>query len=791
MIRLKTLSVKISNNSLKQQIVLLLVALVLLTTLVIQVTSWWSANKFNNQQIRQQIQNAINILSEYSVAREELLITASAVLTADFGFKSAVATADKPTLRSMLDNHGSRINSDLMLLTDLNGSLIASSGNVQPSQQNLEQIESALQSTPNRAQLVEINGRLYQLIMKPVLSPRPVAYTLIGFEIDQSILQKLTNLTMMDLSFISDDRVLLTSLNMMASKDAFMAAIDQQSQDWLIWSRPAFVNTSLEPLTPQYNPVSVILTVDLQPIYQQYDSLALKIVGVAAFIMLISIISGTFFANRIARPIKRLVGMAEEFSHGNYQQTTSIGKSSSEIKSLSDALTTMGQDIQLRENQIVFQAEHDSLTGLLNAQKLRNLLDEALPQIDKAMQVAFYIDNFRQINDQLGPEFADACLKQIADRLTSINYPLRQFHARMDGIELISVLELDDKYRPNELSEMILEHLEQPIIVNDIEIELRFYCGITLYPEHGHDRQTILRRTRIAADYARSNHKRLHCYETGQDEARLEQLAMVEALNTALKLQSDELYLHFQPKVSLKNNTVTAVETLIRWQRPGSGNVRPDIFIDLAEQAGLIVPLTRWVVSKTMQQLSIWHKAGLPLQAAINVSAEDICHPQFCYMIQQALSEAGIDPGYCIIEITERDIMYDEAVGLLTLKALKQMGLRIALDDYGVGQSTLVKLKDLPVDELKLDMAFIRTLDSSEKNQKIVSATINMAHSLGMKVVAEGLENAASMDLLKAMQCDAVQGYYIAKPMAPAQLQTWLEKNDADYFLPAVITVDE
>lgn len=786
MIRLKTLSVRLTNNSLRQQIILLLVGLVLLTTLVIQITSWWSASNFNNQQIRQQIQNAISILEEYSKAREELLITASNVLTADFGFKSAVATADKPTLQSMLDNHSNRINADLMLLTNLDGALIASSGGLKPAQQSLEQIEIALQSTPNRSQLVAINGRLYQLIMQPVLAPRPVAFTLIGFEIDQSILQKLTNLTMMDLSFLSNDKVLLTSLNMMASKDAFMVSIAQQKQDWFIWSRPAFINTSLEPLTPQFNPVSVILTADLRPIYKEYDSLALKIIGVAAFIMLISIISGSFFANRIAKPIRKLVGVAERFSQGDYQQEVAIGKSSSEIKSLSEALATMGQDIQQRESQIVFQAEHDGLTGLLNAQKLRNILDKALPEIGKSLQIAFYIDNFRQINDQLGPEFADTCLKMIANRLTSINYPLRQFHARMDGIELISVLELNDKYRPNELSEMILEHLEQPITVNDIEIELRFYCGITLYPEHGDDRQTILRRTRIAADFARSNHKRLHCYQTGQDEARLEQLSMVEALNTALKLQSDELYLHFQPKVSLKNNTVTAVETLIRWQRPGSGNVRPDIFIDLAEQAGLIVPLTRWVVGKTMQQLSKWHKMGLPLQAAINVSAEDICHPQFCEMIQRALSEASIDPGYCIIEITERDIMYDEAVGLLTLKALKQMGLRIALDDYGVGQSTLVKLKDLPVDELKLDMAFIRTLDSSEKNQKIVSATINMAHSLGMKVVAEGVENVASMVLLKEMQCDAVQGYYIARPMAPAQLETWLENNDAAYRLPAV-----
>lgn len=777
---------QIFKNSLRQQIVLLLVSLVLLTTLAIQITSWWSASNFNNQQISQRIDNAIAILAEYTQAREELLITASRVLTADFGFKNAVATADKKTLQSMLQNHGERINADVMLLTDLDGELIANSRNTSTSNQSLKKLQNSLQSTPNRAQLAVVNGKLYQLILQPVLAPRAIAYTLIGFELDQQILDKLTNLTMMEISFLSVDQVLLTSLGMTGSQAAFTDALAKQSKSWFFWSRPAFINTTIEPLTPQYAPVNVVLTADLRPVYSEYDSLALKIIAVAAFIMLCAVIIGLFFAGKIVRPITRLVDVAKKFSLGDYQQDIQVGKSSSEIKSLSTALSTMGRDIKTRENQIIFQAEHDVLTGLMNAQTLRNTLDTALPEMGKSLQIAFYIDNFRQINDQLGPDFANTCLQIIAKRLANIRYPLRQLHARMDGIGFMSVLQLDDDQRPNELCEKILEHLEQPLTHRDIELQLRFYTGISFYPEHGTEQQTILRRTQIAADFARSQHKRLHCYEMGQDEARLEQLAMVEALNAALKLKSDELYLHFQPKVSLKDHTITAVETLIRWQRPGSGNVAPDIFIDLAEQAGLIVPLTRWVVSQTMHQLKRWHQAGIPLQAAINVSAEDVCHPQFCQMLEQSASNAGIHPRFCIIEITERDIMYDEALGLLTLKSLKKMGFRIALDDYGVGQSTLVKLKDLPVDELKLDKAFIMTLDQSDKNQKIVKATITMAHSLGMKVVAEGVENAASLQLLKEMACDAVQGYYLARPMNPAQLETWLENNDAAYHLPVI-----
>ncbi|MEX1201455.1 MAG: cache domain-containing protein [Methylophaga sp.] len=200
--------------------------------------------------MNQRIENAIDILAEYSQAREELLITAARVLTADFGFKNAVATADKQTLQSMLQNHGERINADLMLLTNLNGDLIANSSDVSIADHSLNKLQISLQSTPNRAQLAVVNGKLHQLILQPVLAPRAIAYTLIGFELDQQILDKLTNLTMMDLSFLSADKVLLTSLSMTGSETAFTDALAKQSESWFFWSRPAFINTTIEPLTP-------------------------------------------------------------------------------------------------------------------------------------------------------------------------------------------------------------------------------------------------------------------------------------------------------------------------------------------------------------------------------------------------------------------------------------------------------------------------------------------------------------------------------------------------------------
>ena len=402
--------------------------------------------------------------------------------------------------------------------------------------------------------------------------------------------------------------------------------------------------------------------------------------------------------------------------------------------------------------------------------------------------VAMYIQNFRQINDRLGPEVADAFLNALATRLNQFKTSGNKTNARLEGIEFLSVIQLMPGQSPKQIVESLLDSLAQTFQISNISLTAQFYAGVCCYPADGTDSKTMLRRVRIAADHARINRTSIHVYTPGEDEEHLEELSIIEALQTLLKQPgNNELFLNFQPKVELSNGRIDTVETLIRWHRPGLGRIAPDKFIGLAEQSGLIVELSHWVIEQTLKQLAIWRDMGLHLKAAINVSAEDLAHPEFCRFLHSQFGLYNIPPDLVTIEITERDIMYDEALGIEVLKSLKKAGYKIAVDDYGIGQSSLSKLKILPVDELKLDMSFIRNLDTSHTDQKIVSSTIFLAHSLGLKVVAEGVENSASYELLTQMDCDSVQGYLISKPRDANDLVAWLGENNATYSVPADI----
>jgi EAL domain-containing protein (putative c-di-GMP-specific phosphodiesterase class I) len=236
----------------------------------------------------------------------------------------------------------------------------------------------------------------------------------------------------------------------------------------------------------------------------------------------------------------------------------------------------------------------------------------------------------------------------------------------------------------------------------------------------------------------------------------------------------------YQPKITLKQDEPLTVESLIRWQRKDVGFVSPELFINVAEQSGLIVELTQWVFETVVKQVADWVNEGIQINAAVNVSSQDLLHKDFLGFVKNCCRHFNVDPKQITIEITERDIMHDEAHGIVSLIALKQAGFQIAIDDYGIGQSSLSKLKGLPIDKIKIDKTFIQQLDRSPKDQLIVKSTIELAHGLGCKVVAEGVENKASMTILEELGCDYAQGYYITKPILAEQLIQWQQNYVED-----------
>jgi len=766
---------KTKTASLRQGIILLCTGLVLITSIIIQAGSWWSTSQFNKKQISDSINNAQNVFEQYLQEKEKLLTTAARVLTADFGFKQAVTSKDAETISSVLLNHGQRIDADLMLLTDLQGQLISSSrGQFNLNMMQKESLSQVLEEQ-GEAHFVILQKTLYQILAQPVNAPRPVAYTLIGFEIDASVSNELKSLTGLDVSFFADEDKLLTSSMSFSESLAPQQQLMSATLPWFFWDRPTFDSRQLDLAATKNNPITVFLTADLSATYKEYDELISTITIIASFIMLAAILISGLFAKKLTKPLSHLVGVAKEFAQGQYSHIVADKKMSQEIATLFDAFSEMGKEIHAREQHILKQGQHDTLTHLYNRHTFRQLINKELNPEKNALLIAINIRGFSNLNDALGIQVGDQCLKALAKRLLDFDTETST-HARIDGDVFLSLIPLSNSDNVDDRVQDFLKLLAEPLQVNSLSLSLKFWVGITVFPQDSDDPEAIFRRSMIALDYAEKEKNPVRYYQQGEEEARLEHLKIVESLKHALVVDDGQLYMNYQPKLNLTSGKIDKVEALIRWQHPELGFVSPELFISYAEQTGIIFELTTWVVDTVLKQVAEWKKQGINIEAAINVSAQDLSHPEFQTNLKIASDKYNVSPEQITLEVTERDLMEDEEQAIALLVELKESGYSISVDDYGIGESSLAKLKQLPVDELKIDKSFIMKLDSSETDQIIVSSTITLGHRLGLSVVAEGLENNESLELLKAMQCDHIQGYFLARPMASDAFIEWLEQ---------------
>jgi len=753
----------------------------LVTSVVIQGWSWWSSSQFNKKQLTESINNAQNVFEQYTKKKEKLLTTAARVLTADFGFKQAVTTKDKETIASVLLNHGQRIDADLMLLTDLKGQLISSS----LSKLNLDATQSAslsmLLNEPGTTHFMILQNTLYQLLALPVNAPRPVAYAIVGFEINNDVAEELKRLTRLDVSFFDGTgKVITSSINLIDEKLTPDYLISK-TLPWFLSTRPAFDSRQFELETTKKYPVKLFLTADLSSIYKEHDRLLSSIAVIACLIMLAAIMLSRLFARNLTKPLSQLVEQSKAFSKGQYANIVSNKNMSQEVSSLFDAFSEMGNAIDAREQQILYQSQHDILTGLYNRHSFRKIISNTLIENQQHLLIAINIRGFSNLNEILGIQVGDRCLQALAQRLIDINNDSWQ-HARLDGDVFLSLIPLAENVHVGRYVQEFISDLTKPLKVDSLELNLKFWAGIAIYPQDGDDTNAIFRRVMIALDYAKKDNKPIRYYHAGEEEARHQHLTIIEALRLALTLDDGQLYMNYQPKLNLKTGKIDKVEALIRWKHPELGFISPEVFISYAEQTGIIFDLTAWVIDAVPKQLSDCQQKGLFIVAAINISAQDISHPDFQMNLKKSTIKHQISPEYITLEVTERDLMQDEVQAIALLIELKKKGYTISVDDYGIGQSSLAKLKQLPVDELKIDKSFIMELNTSESDQIIVGSTISLGHRLGLSVVAEGLENNESLDILKNMGCDHIQGYFLSRPMSSEAFMEWFGsyyKNNA------------
>jgi diguanylate cyclase len=427
------------------------------------------------------------------------------------------------------------------------------------------------------------------------------------------------------------------------------------------------------------------------------------------------------------------------------------------------------------------QALHDGLTGLPNRTLLRDRTDQAIHQADRELVPAALLlldlDRFKEVNDTLGHHYGDQLLVQVGERL---RVRLREVDtvARLGGDEFAVLLpKIATAEGAVAVAGKLLAGFDEPFTLEDLALDVEASIGVALYPEHGNDPDELLQHADIAMYVAKETHAGFMLFDPSLDQHSPRRLALLGELRRAIDQQ--QLILHYQPKVDAHTGQVLGVEALVRWQHPTHGLVPPNDFIPLAERTGLIGPLTNYVLDAALRQCRDWRRTGHELAIAVNVSARSLLDLSFPDQVAGLLARWEVPARLLVVEITESTIMADPTHALEILGRLNIMGVQIAIDDFGTGYSSMAHLKTLPVHELKVDRSFVSQMTSNTSDAVIVRSTVDLGRNLGLRVVAEGVEDPQTLQQLDALGCDAIQGYHISRPVPPDDLIQWLEQQQA------------
>jgi len=422
------------------------------------------------------------------------------------------------------------------------------------------------------------------------------------------------------------------------------------------------------------------------------------------------------------------------------------------------------------------QALHDALTGLPNRVGFRNRIVQALAERRGTPFAVLLldVDRFKEVNDTLGHQIGDRLLSSVGRRLAGA---LREndMVARLGGDEFAVFAWVGGDADAGHVTHLIATSLEEPFALDDISVQMRASIGVALFPDHGADADTLIQRADVAMYLAKENQTGFQVYSAERDHHTTRRLTLASGLKRAI--DEGELVLYFQPIAELATGDVTAVEGLVRWNHPELGLVPPDEFIPLAEPTGLIAQLTLRVLEDGLRQAATWKARGRNLAVAINVSVRNLYDPEFADHVAARLRHWGLPASSLHLEITEGMLMADPVRAEPVLARLHEMGVVLVLDDFGTGYSSLARLKRLPVSKIKIDKSFVMGMGTDEDDAAIVRSTIELARSLGLGAVAEGVETERAWLMLAELGCHAAQGYYLSRPVPAEKLETWLTQR--------------
>lgn len=722
-----------------------------------------------------QLNVAEGVAREVMDRRNELLISRLQVVVDDFGFKSALASRDMPTITSALENQSARAGADLAMLVDSGERLIANLQgltNGEPSP-----FQALLANARERGFAADIeswNGTAYQLLAVPIKGPGLRAWLIAGFTLNDGFARFISGLTGTDVVFrrTSGDTttLLASSLSDEQLSPAMKSTFNATSRQQLLESDHYFARAmSIGSNAGKDSELQALLLSDRATALASYYRLALQLCLVVLGVLLLAGILVLMTARALGRPVLELARFASDIGEGQ-DATPPTLRTSGELLVLRNALTNMLSDIRERERLIQHNASHDDLTGLLNRKALDEHLRQMLATGEALIAIGFSLADFKSINDTLGFSFGDRVIVASGLRLRG-QLPANCVFGRTGGNEYMALIPRSSLDSLDDLLARLHAHIEQSIVIDSTPISLKLHIAILQLPDQASTVDQVRRRLNLTFDAARRAETHTAFYQPGGDESHLRELHLIRDLQDAMS--NGNLTMKYQPKVRFDNAGLYQVEALIRWLHPELGFINPEEFILLAERSGQIHSLTEFILKRVAKDARHWQEQGLDIGVAINLSALDLTNRRLTEQIAEAFSDWQDRRHLLTFEITESAVMSDSGLALQTLADLRALGVKLSVDDFGTGYSSLAQLRKLPVHELKIDKSFVLRLDSQPHDQLIVKSTIDMAHGLGLSVVAEGIESIESWWLLQQWGCNLAQGFFLARPMDPADLSDW------------------
>jgi predicted signal transduction protein with EAL and GGDEF domain len=515
--------------------------------------------------------------------------------------------------------------------------------------------------------------------------------------------------------------------------------------------------------SPTATPVAAVLGYSIDEALASYRPVAITWAVVLALGLAIGVAGALMIARGVSRPVELLAKTAKRIEGGDYQPPPPLQRRD-EIGQLSAAFANMAQAIGEREDRIRFQSSHDLATGLLNRFAAEFEIEEALASSGSGALLAVGLTRLPEIVKTMGHGLADRLMNHAAQSLRRL--AAEGSVARIGDASLSVWLSGATPSNAAVLAAALVDTLREPYREADLAIDVSPAVGIALGPQHGAAASKLMQRAEVALFAATGTHDGVAVYDPATDPHRTERLTLMGDLLQGIEL--GQLRLNYQPKVNLETRLIDGAEGLVRWHHPVRGMVPPDAFIGLAEETGNIRRLTRWVLAAAAAQERAWHARGWKMKLAVNVSARDLADADLPRRMDDLLAEHGLAAHRILLEITESAVMDEPDLAIQVLKSLADRGIDLAIDDFGVGQSSLAYLRRLPVRELKIDQTFVRKLSLDREDQTIVRSIVELGHHLGYRVTAEGVEDEGAFEYLASIGCDHAQGYFIARPMPAA-----------------------